>query len=290
MNTSCATDAFVENRQRLFGLAYRMLGSVAEAEDAVQEAYLRWRETDSAQVENAAAWLVTTTTRLCIDRGRSAQMRREKYVGLWLPEPLVEPLGTSGRDTAALADSLSMAFMLMLDSLAPVDRAVFLLREAFDYEYEDIARIVDRREAACRQIVSRAKRSLASQRPVDSAAPPRAEELVQRFLAASRTGALPDLLALLTDDVVLYSDGGGKMPAARRPIVTADRVARFFVGIRRFAPPTVETALVRVNGQPGFVVRAGGRVDRVVTLAFAADKVRAVFIVRNPDKLARVEA
>lgn len=281
-------ERFTENRDRLFGIAYRMLGSIAEAEDVVQDVYLRWQAQDAAAISSVQAWLVAATTRLCIDRLRSAQRQREQYVGVWLPEPLVDPATVAPRDQAAVADSLSMAFLLMLETLSPVERAVFLLREAFDYDYEEIGGIVGKTEAACRQIVSRARRSLAQRPPALPPAPDKAEQLVQRFIAASRTGELPELLALLTDDVVLYSDGGGRAKAAGRPVLTADKVARFLIGIRRFAPPDLRTEFVPVNGRPGALVFSGSRVENVMSVEFDGDRIRAIYIVRNPDKLARV--
>lgn len=280
-------DTFTDHQRLLFGIAYRMLGGIAEAEDIVQEVYVRWQATAGAGIDSPRAWLTATTTRLCIDRLRSAQWRREEYVGVWLPEPLVT---TESRPRAeeALADSLSMAFMLMLDALPPVDRAVYLLREAFDYEYAEIARIVGRSEDACRQIISRARRSLAQTPPADAPPPEQAEMLVERFLQASRSGELPELLSLLSENVVLYTDGGGQVAAAGRPIVTADRVARFFVGIRRFAQPGTEARTVMVNGRPGAIVHRAGTPDRVITLDFAGNLIRAIYIVRNPTKLSRI--
>lgn len=282
------TDAFTENRAKLFGIAYRMLGSVAEAEDAVQDTYVRWQQQDAAEVESPAAWLVAALTRRCIDALRSARRRREDYVGVWLPEPLVADAAPPASEHAALADSLSMAFMVMLETFSPVERAVFLLREAFDYDYAEIARIVEKSEAACRQIVSRAKSALARRPETPGPAPAQAERLMQRFLAATQSGELPELLALLTDDVVLYSDGGGRVRAAGRPIQSADRVARFFVGVRRYAPASMETQVVPVNGGPGALVFAEGRLDRVVSVAFAGERIRAIYLVRNPDKLRHV--
>jgi RNA polymerase sigma-70 factor (ECF subfamily) len=279
---------FSAHRPLLFGLAYRMLGSVAEAEDIVQETYLRWQRQEAAAITSPKAWLIAAATRLCIDQQRSARRRREEYVGVWLPEPLVEGTAPAASEHAALADSLSMAFMLMLETLAPVERAVFLLREAFDYDYAEIAAIVQKSEAACRQIVSRARASLA-QKPAPAAAPrEQAERLTRRFLEATRHGGLGELVALLTDDAVLYSDGGGRVRAAIRPIRSADRVGRFFVGIRRMIPPQMRVELTAVNGRAGALVFVGEKLDRVLSLEFEGERVKTVFIVRNPEKLRHV--
>jgi len=281
-------ESFTTHRSLLFGIAYRMLGDVAAAEDIVQETYLRWQKQETARIDSAKAWLVATATRLCIDQLRSARQRREEYVGVWLPEPLMQDAAPAASEHAALADSLSMAFMLMLDALSPVERAVFLLREAFDYDYAEISRIVKKSEVACRQIVSRAKAQLARQSaPVT---PPRekAERLMQQFLTATRTGELPDLLALLTDDVVLYTDGGGRVTAAGRPIRSSDHVGRFFVGIRRRATTPIRFELASVNGGVGAIVYAGDCLDRVVSIELAGDRIRAIYMVRNPEKLRHV--
>jgi RNA polymerase sigma-70 factor (ECF subfamily) len=286
------TDPFLDHRSQLFGIAYRMLGSVAEAEDAVQEVFLRWRGQDAAGVDSPKAWLIAATTRYCIDQLRSARRRREEYVGVWLPEPLVEPSGATPREAAALADSLGMAFMVMLEELEPAERAVFLLRQAFDYDYAEIARIVEKSEAACRQIVSRAKGRLAPAAEPDApAAPPaKAEAVVQSFLAACASGNVQELLAVLTDDVVLYTDGGGRVRSALRPILRADRVCRFFLGLRKRGALAGDVQAVSVNGRPGFIARrAGGRVD-VTTFAFAGGRIRAIYTVSNPDKLTRLPA
>jgi RNA polymerase sigma-70 factor, ECF subfamily len=273
-------------RRRGFGVAYRMLGSVSEAEDVAQEAVLRLAHAEHP-IDEPAAWITTVATRLSIDVLRSARVRRETYIGPWLPEPLIE-------DTAAaveLADSLSQAFLVMLERLTPVERAAFLLREVFDYDYAEIARIVGRGEANCRQIVTRARKHLASGRPRFDADEQLRDRLLERFLAAAEDGDLDGLEALLAEDAVFYADGGGKVAAARKPQVGAARVARVVAGVarkqRRNGP--FELQLMRVNGQPGRIVRtADGRVWDVLSIDVVDGRIQAVRIVRNPDKLARV--
>ena len=281
--------SFTSHRPLLFGIAYRMLGSVVEADDMVQETWLRWQRQDESKVQSPKAWLVAAITRLCIDQLRSARRTREEYYGVWLPEPLVESSAPAPNETAALADSLGMAFMLMLEALSPVERAVFLLREVFDYEYADIATIVSKSEANCRQIVRRAKASLPRTTPPRTTAPDaRAQEVVQRFLSAARSGNVNELLAVLTDDATLYTDGGGRVTAAGRPIVSADHVSRFFAGIRRRARIAPQTRLARINGHPGALVIEQGRLDRTMIFELRDERVAAIYIVRNPDKLRHV--
>jgi RNA polymerase sigma-70 factor, ECF subfamily len=280
------SEVFNKHRSLLFGIAYRMLGRVADAEDMVQETFLRWQKQDTAGVKSAKAWLIATITRLSIDQLRSARRQREEYVGVWLPEPLVEADGTaSPANKAAVADSLGLAFMHLLEDLSPLERAVFILREAFDYDYAEIARIVEKSEANCRQLFSRAKSHLAQREVVEEPTDAKAEQIVQQFLAACATGDLQSFLAVLTDDVVLYSDGGGKMKAARRPIRSADHVARFFIGLRERAFLGTQIQFVRVNGEIGLVARRmSGRVD-VSAFAFSGGRIKAIYIVSNPDKL-----
>lgn len=281
-------DVFMEHRALLFGIAYRMLGSVAEAEDLVQETYLRWQRQKAGIVETPKAWLVATLTRLGIDQLRSARRRREDYVGVWLPEPLVDSAAPAPDQVAALGDSLGLAFLVLLETLGPVERAVFLLREAFDYDYAEIALIVGKSEAACRQMVSRAKSHLAQRTPAEAAPSPRAEQIVQRFMSACATGDVRELLAVLTDDAVLYADGGGRVRSVLRPIHRADRISRFFVGIRRWGPP-MTMALARVNGEVGAVLRRADGHLSVSAFAFDGDRIRAIYTVTNPEKLRHVQ-
>jgi RNA polymerase sigma-70 factor, ECF subfamily len=279
-------ETFNSHRPLLFGIAYRMLGRASEAEDLVQETWLRWQKQDAATVRAPKAWLVSTITRLCIDQLRSARQQRVDYYGVWLPEPLVDESVRRPDEMAALADSLSMAFMLMLEELGPIERAAFLLREVFDYEYAEIAAIVGKSEANCRQIVRRAKESLAPARSAPSAVPnEQAKKVVQRFLDAVATGEVGDLMALLTEDATLYTDGGGRVASAGRPIRTADHISRFFVGIRRRLTSSVSMRPAEVNGQAGALVFIDGRLDRAIACDLDGERIRAIYLVRNPEKL-----
>jgi RNA polymerase sigma-70 factor (ECF subfamily) len=290
------SDAFTENRSLLFGIAYRMLGRVAEAEDMAQETYLRWRQQDAASVREPRAWLTTAITRLCIDHLRSARHQREEYYGVWLPEPLVSDSPTSPDTASSLADSLGVAFLLLLEELPPLDRAIFLLREAFEYDYSDIARIVDKSEPACRQIVSRAKTRIGrreiSERKSGSE---ESEAAARQFLAACETGDLQALLSTLTEDAVYYGDGGGIVKAAPRPIRSALYVSRFFSGVgkllaKHFPQTRACHRFVRVNGEMGVVSRRADGVITVTTFAFENGRIKTIYIVSNPEKLAGVPA
>ncbi len=278
-------DAFQENRRLLFGIAYRMLGSVAEAEDMVQETFLRAQRQDANVVDVPKAWLVATITRLCIDQLRSARRRREEYVGVWLPEPLVDAGVPAPDAVASAADSLAVAVLLMLEELTPVERAAFLLREAFDFDYAEIARIVNKTEPNCRQMVSRAKAYLAK-RETDTVRPtPEAEQIVGRFFNACATGDIQELLSLLTHDAVTYTDGGAQVRAARRPIRTADRVSRFLVGIHRRSWLRTGMKLVRVNGEIGMITRRRDGTVNVSAFEFRGGRICAIYTVSNPEKL-----
>jgi RNA polymerase sigma-70 factor (ECF subfamily) len=279
------SDIYTKNRALLFGIAYRMLGSVAEAEDLVQETFVRWQRQDAPTIKSPKAWLVATLTRLGIDQLRSARRRREEYVGVWLPEPLVDSSAPAPDEEAALGDSLGMAFLFMLETLGPVERAVFLLREAFDYDYAEIAQIVGKSEAACRQMVSRAKNRFAQREPVKTAPSPKAEKIVKRFMNACATGSVSDLLAVLTDDAVLYADGGGRVRSVLRPIHSADHISRFFAGIHRRFPGSTPVAISRVNGEIGTVMRRADGHLSVSAFAFEGDRIRAIYTVSNPEKL-----
>ncbi len=282
-------ESFTEHRSMLFGVAYRMLGSVAEAEDMVQDTFLRAQRQDSSVIDTPKAWLITTITRLCIDHLRSARHRREEYVGVWLPEPLVDTAVPAPDAKAEMADSLSIAFLLMLEQLTPVERAVFLLREAFDLDYADIAGIVAKSEANCRQIVARAKAHLARRESTTALRPnAKTEQIVQRFLAACTTGNVQELLAVLTDDAVLYADGGGRVKAATAPIETAEQISQFLLKVREAAFVGAEIALIRVNGDIGVRIRRRDKLIAITAFAFAGERIRAIYNILNPEKLQHV--
>jgi RNA polymerase sigma-70 factor (ECF subfamily) len=278
-------EVFNTHRPLLFGIAYRMLAQVGEAEDVVQETWLRWQKQDPAAIQFAKAWLVAATTRLCIDRLRSARHRREQYYGIWLPEPLVPTVETDGGTVAELADSLGLAFMLMLEALSPDERAVFLLREVFDYDYAEIAAIVGKSEVACRQIVRRAKQSLQDNPPPATPPTAHARQLVETFLAATASGDVQQVLALLSEDSKVLSDGGGRVKAAGRPILGADHVSRFLLGIWPRFVRRMEARTVSVNGQPGLLMLLNGIVQYAFSFDVVAGRIRAIYIICNPDKL-----
>jgi len=280
-------EIFATYRPLLFGLAYRMLGSAMDAEDIVQESFLRWQQTAGGTVETPRAYLTTVVTRLCIDHLRSARVRREEYIGPWLPEPLVGTPPGEER-TPDLADSLSLAFLVLLETLTPAERAVFLLHDVFGYAYAEIAPIIGKSDPACRQIGARARRRVDERRPRFDASPAQHERLLQRFVQTCATGDMDTLVALLADDVTVWTDGGGRVSAALRPIHGASRAARFLLGVLAKAPPTLATRFATVNGRPGVVIEIDGRVSHVLTIDGADERITAVRIVANPEKLRRL--
>ena len=279
---------FERYRSLLFSIAYRMLGSVADAEDIVQEAYLRWREAPEAEIRSPKSYLSAVVTRLSIDRLRSARVQREEYVGPWLPEPLVSERIEEVSDSIELDESLSIAFLVLLESLNPVERAVFLLREVFDYDYEEISRLVGKSEDNCRQIAHRARQSVAARRPRFERSPEQEQRLTRQFLEACMSGDMEGLVGLLSEDVTLWSDGGGKVAAAPYPIHSPERVARFLLGVLRTVPPDFSARPVQINGGPGVVGYVDGHPTSVVALDVADGRLRGVRIVVNPEKLRAV--
>ncbi len=276
---------FGEQRAYLFAIAYRMLGSAADADDVVQEAWLRWRSAERAAVDDPKAYLASVVTRLSIDRLRELKRRREEYVGPWLPEPL---LTAAPPDGGELAESLSLAFLALLERLSPVERAVFLLRQVFGYEYGDIAAIVGKSEANCRQQFSRAQRRVADTRPRFETTPEAQHRMLQGFLDALGSGDLGRIEGILREDVELVSDGGGKVPAARRVLSGREVVAKFLHGIAQRRSPEFSFEFAPVNGQLGLLIRAGGKLETVFVIESLKGKARTIRAIRNPDKLARI--
>jgi RNA polymerase sigma-70 factor (ECF subfamily) len=280
--------AFAENRSRLWSIAYRMLGSRADADDAVQDAYLRWHDTRVEEVRSPQAWLVTTITRLCIDRLKALRAERERYTGPWLPEPLVEETPAADQ-VAELASDLSVAFLAVLERLAPDERAAFLLHEVFDSGYDDIAQILGKSEAACRQIVSRATRRVRADRPRVAVSPEAKERMLAGFMQAIQAQDQAALLKLLAPDSAWTSDGGGKAMAALRVLRGAERVAKFGANIFRKVLHELEFRPVTVNGEPGRAALYQGRLLSVMTIRTDGQHILDVYVVMNPDKLRAVQ-
>lgn len=275
-------EAFEAERARLVGLAYRITGSRAEADDVVQDAWLRWQRADPATVARPAAWLTTVTSRLSLDRLKSARHQRETYVGPWLPEPANAEPGPA--EHAELAESLTIGFLALLERLGPAERVVFLLAEVFSVPFDEIARVVDKTPEACRQIASRARRRVRDDRPRYAPTDDDAWQVTAAFLSAAQVGDLDSLVALLTDDALLVSDGGAQRHAARRPIAAA-RIPRFLVSVtRRIAPGDVVVPRL-VNGQPGVVIEKDGVADTALALSVVDGLVDRVWVIVNPDKL-----
>jgi len=286
-----AANIFEQYRELLFSIAYRMLGSRADAEDMVQETFIRWQHASAGPIHNPRSLLVTIISRLCINLLQSARVRREEYFGEWLPEPMItwHP-GDSPTTAPPMDDSLSMAFLVLLQRLNPTERAVFLLRDIFEYEYEEIATILRLTEANCRQIRRRARQHVAEMRPRFDAPMEEREKLLHAFVDAATSGDLNRLVALLSESVVLHSDGGGKAPALSNPIRGRLNVARAILGsIKRLVPPDVIRREALVNGQPGIVVWHGARPFAVFTLDAEQGLIRNVWVITSPDKLAHLE-
>jgi RNA polymerase sigma-70 factor, ECF subfamily len=280
-------DKFAENRGRLWSIAYRMLGSRADADDAVQEAWLRWHGTQQAEIRSPQAWLVTTTTRICIDRLKALRAERERYTGPWLPEPLVDE-ACAPEHTAELASELSVALLAVLERLAPEERAAFLLHEMFESDYRDIAQILGKSEAACRQIVSRASKRVRAERPRVVVPEQAKRKLLAAFMTAMQNQDQQALLELLAPDSAWTSDGGGKARAMRRVLRGADKLARFGANIYRKYIHDLTFKAVVVNGEPGQAVFYRGELFSVTTLRTDGQKILDVFTVMNPDKLRHV--
>ncbi|MFD5518964.1 RNA polymerase sigma-70 factor [Streptomyces sp. NPDC127066] len=288
MASDTVTDVFEEHRPLLMGVAYRMLARVADAEDVVQEAWLRWSGKDRSDVREPRGYLVRVTTRLAIDRLRQVQARREAYVGPWLPEPYVTDFGEAVPDSAeraVLADSVSLAVLVVLESLSPLERAVFVLREAFGYPYADIAAVLDRGEPAVRQLAGRARKHVEERRPRYEVDPAERRDLTERFLAAAGEGDLEGLVSLLAPEARLIGDSGGRAQAPLRILDTAEKVGRFVVGVTRKGVSGLSLRFLEVNGGLAVLALSDGKPDSIIQLDVADGRVQCVYIVRNPEKL-----
>jgi RNA polymerase sigma-70 factor (ECF subfamily) len=277
---------FETYRPLLFSIAYRMLGSASEAEDMVQETYLRYRLAQDGGIRSLKSYLTTIITRLCLDELKSARVEREQYLGPWLPEPLLTG------DAGALIEereSVSMAFLVLLEALTPPERAVFLLHEVFDYPYEEIGEIIGKNAAACRQLFHRAQQRIAEHRPRFAASPAQQQELTARFLVACQSGNMQELTSVLARDVVLWSDGGGRVAAATRPVYGLERAIRFIGGILRKLPPNYVISAEEVNGSLALLGWTGDQLSDVFTFEISQGRIQHIRAVRNPEKLAYLQ-
>ena len=292
--TTDPSASFEPHRRRLLGLAYRMLGSMAEAEDAVQEAYLRWHDADRESVAEPRAFLITTTTRICLDVLKSARVRREEYVGPWLPDPVTDTAALAPDTQTEMAEDLSVALLLALDRLSPLERAAFLLHDVFDYSFTQVADTLGRNEAACRQLASRARTRVREARPAgalqtragSSEIDAKHAELLSAFITASRSGDVSTLTRLLASDAKFVSDGGGKVPAALNVIEGAERVAALLVGfVRKGWTDDTTIRFERINGLPGLILSWPNGLVQTNAFEIEGDVVKAIYVVRNPEKL-----
>ena len=286
--TNAATESFLAHRNLLFTVAYEMLGSAADAEDVLQETWLRWVRVDLAQVRDHRAYLVRITTRQALNRLRTMKRRKEDYVGPWLPEPLLTAPDVA--EDAELAESMSMAMMLVLETLTPTERAVFVLREAFDVSYDEIAAALDKSPAAVRQIAHRARQHVDARRPREIVTASQTRAALAALQGALQAGNLQGLLDVLAPHVVLVSDGGGVKQAALRPIVGAQKVVRFIIGGTSKTNATITVDPTVVNGNPALVMRLDGEVDGIMAIQAEGGLITGLYFVRNPHKLTRIEA
>jgi RNA polymerase sigma-70 factor, ECF subfamily len=281
-------DDFNRHRPFLFSIAYRMLGTVTDAEDMVQETFLRWQQTTGETVRSAKTYLSTIITRLCIDHLRSARVRREQYVGTWLPEPILTQRSNHSTSLMELTDSLSTAFLVVLERLSPIERSVFLLRDVFEYDYEEIGHIVGKSPTNCRQILRRAKEHLAAERPRFPVSQQQQEQITTQFLDVTTKGNFQGLLALLAKDVTFWSDGGGKVVAALKPLHGDRKVVQFLLAVQRKWLTTARSDLTDINGQPGIITRVGSEIHSAITFEIVDGYIQSIYSMRNPEKLARI--
>ena len=288
--TETRGEIFASARPLLFSIAYRMTGSVSDAEDLVQDAFVRWHEAPDTDVRAPRAYLATIVTRLAINHLQSARSRRETYVGPWLPEPLVTEYAPDASEPVELAESLSMAFLLMLERLSPAERAVLLLHDVFDFDYSEIATIVDKSEANCRQLLTRAKKHIGEPRARFDADPAQADRLLTRFIETVQAGDIDGLVGVLAEDITLWADGGGKVPgAALQPVHGAESVARFVAQRARGGKERGGNVRpTRINGQPGLIVYVNGSPQAVLILGVRDGRIHDIYAIANPDKLSAV--
>jgi RNA polymerase sigma-70 factor (ECF subfamily) len=285
-----STQTFDRHRRRLLGIAYRMLGSTADAEDVVQDAWLRWNDATVDALNNPEAWLVTVVTRLSIDRLRAAKQQRDHYIGTWLPEPLLTDAPASPEQVLERADDVSMAFLAVLERLAPEARAAYLLREVFDADSEDVARTLGKSEAACRQLVHRAKTQIQDERPRFAVQRDAHRRLLEGFAEAAASGDMRRLKALLAEDVELIGDSGGKVPAFRKMLRGAQRIAQYYYAVTRLLGAGLRLQLVEINGEPGLLRFFNGALESVQTIETDGEHVLRIHTQRNPEKLQRIAA
>lgn len=283
--TGSALAAFEQHRSELFGIAYRMLGSVADAEDILQDAWLKWSSVDTDRVGQPRAYLARTVTNLSLNKLKSATVRRETYVGPWLPEPLVTAEDDAGREVEQ-AEAVSLAMLVVLETLSPLERAVFVLKEGFGFSFSEIADMLGRSETAVRQVGARARSHVQARRPRYDAPADTRRRVTEEFLAACLGGDLNQVMELLAPDVTAWTDGGGRIRAALRPLHGADKVARWILGVLASQLPGLGIHPVLVNGKPGLLITSAGAVDNVVAADLSADdRIQAIRLIRNPDKL-----
>lgn len=285
-------ESFETYRSYLFAIAYRILGSAMDAEDMVQETYLRYQTALPQSLHSLKAYLTTILVRLCVDQLQLARRKREQYVGPWLPEPILTeeiPEAADPQERVEKEESISLAFLILLEQLQPFERAVFLLREVFEYEFAEIARMLEKSEAACRRSFSRAKQHLVAQRPRFQPAKETHQQLLTSFLQAMTTGETTALTNLLAEQVTFWADGGGKVKGApRRPLAGRLAVVRFFLGTKRLWPPDARAELGEVNGQPALIVLTGEKAFSVLVLDVEQEQIQTIWVIANPDKLTRV--
>jgi len=284
-----SADQFEKHRRYLTGLAYRMLGSLAEAEDAVQEAYLRWHGSDWSTVQSPRAFLGKIVTRICLDQMKSARAKRETYVGPWLPEPVLDAESLSAETTSDYATDLSVGLMLALERLSPLERAAFLLHDVFEVKFEEVARLLGRNQATCRQLAARGRTHIRESRPRFQVQPDKRNEILQAFMAAYRTGNVDGLASILSEDAVLYTDGGGKRRAALNPIIGRSKILALLAGLaRKRAQPVADLRPATINGLPGCVATLANADLVTIAIEIADKEIRMIYVVRNPDKLKHV--